>query len=61
MYVFFRKYGVNLYVYVNRLIIFFIINIFRIFCLINIKFSIMILFKFIINSYFVLCNGYDFG
>lgn len=57
----FRKHGANLYAHVNRLITLFIINIFRTLCLINIKLSTMTSFKFIINSYLALRNGYDIG
>lgn len=39
----------------------FIINIFRTLCLTNIKLSTMTSFKFIINSYLALRNGYDLG
>lgn len=60
-YVPFRKHGANLYAHVNRLITLFIINIFRTLCLINIKLSTMTSFKFIINSYLALRNGYDIG
>lgn len=60
-YVPFRKHGANLYAHVNKLITLFIINIFRTLCLTNIKLSTMTSFKFIINSYLALRNGYDIG